>query len=112
MSTKAALINGEVAFVTKPHLCPLVCLTKGVDAIHTSRKWQRYTIEERMYRYSNGMALCARRGGPLHLGERRDDSWEIFVLNPDGYATGEPVGFIGSDHLRRLVAHLSDLVAA
>jgi hypothetical protein len=104
-STQPCVVMGEVTALGTPS--PLACDIPGVVRAQQSRRGKGFRVEERLYECANGLALGARRGGPLHLADA--DSWEVFTLDerrlPIG---GHAVGWIGEEQLLRLVKRLAE----
>lgn len=105
MNQQPSIVMGEVTDLgAGPQ--PLACDTPGVSARRSIRKGRGFTVEERLYECANGLALAARRGGPLHLADAH--TWEVAVLTEQRYLNGKPVGWVDEAKLQRLVARLAE----
>lgn len=71
-------------------------------------------VTERLYTCPNGWSLGARRGGRTHLAGEcpahpdGEGTWEVFVLDPRGIVSGEPVGWVREDQLPGMVDRLAN----
>lgn len=96
------LIFGELT--GSAPVLPLDCPVPGVVARQCRRRHRAITIQQRLYECPNGLALGARRGGPLHAADER--TWEIFLFDR-GVPYGESVGMVDEATLERAVRRLA-----
>lgn len=106
MTTLPALVMGEVTTLgagPQPLTCDVPFVTR---ALQQTRKGGGFTLQERLYECDNGLALAARRGGPLHLADAT--TWEVAVLTPQRFTSGDRVGWIDEQALTRMVTRLAE----
>lgn len=104
--TEPVLVMGEVTALGSVRE-PLDCAIPGVVAQQQSRGKGRLRVEERLYECPNGLALAARRGGPLHLADSH--TWEVMLLTEfRSTAWPQPEGWVTEDTLSRMVANLAE----
>lgn len=99
----AELVIGELTDPGVPHA--LACPVPGVTARRTRRRYAGRTHEKRLYECANGLALGARRGGPLDQAD--GDTWEVWSLDERGLPIGESVGWVDEALLERTLRRLA-----
>lgn len=88
---------------TQPHPIPAPEGMTGLEKQFRS-KANGDLVTQRLYQRADGLALGARRGGPLHLADA--DTWEIFTMC-NGIVYGEPVGWVTEERLQSAIARLA-----
>lgn len=92
--------------MTKSTPTEITSPVEGVKALERKFKSKANgrLVTQRLYSCPNGLALGARRGGPLHLADKT--TWEVFTMS-GGIVYGNAAGWVTEDELQRAVARLA-----